>query len=364
MTILTDYVTPSGNRVLWRGGQTVTTVTPKGQIWTGKGLPTTGHHLAPPPPPNQAWHPIGAAVILGVVVFVTWLAAERLAAVFPALVAVLKVKVSLRERLSAWRWARPQFRRRNRAFQDTPLGHSISLLLARSGSTLLPVEFLLMLAGLAVGGQILGTLFRGLPGGLLGLVLAPLIVIMGYRSKAAKRLATFDAGLPEALRQVANALRAGSSDVQAFGTLEAFSGVIGEEITVALRSYQTDMNTSLSTVLAVTAERMNNRDMARVAAVIAVQSDTGGNLVSIISRQGEVIRSRFALRRKVGTLTAQARISAILLACIPVVMAVAMIFVGYSRFLFSGLGGEILLGGLVWESIGVVVLMKLVQSVS
>ncbi len=361
--ILADYVTPNGNRVIWRGGQTVTTVTPQGKIWTGKGAPTAGHHLAPPPPPGQSWHPVGAALILGLVVLVAWLATERLAAFLPTLTTFFRARVSLRDRLSAWRWARPQFRRRNRAFQDTALGRSVAMLLARSGSTLLPVEFLLLLAGLAVVGQIVGMLFWRLPGGLLGLLLAPLIALAAYRAKAAQRIAAFDAGMPEALRQVANALRAGSSDVQAFGSLETFSGVIGEEMAVALRAYQTDMNTSLSSVLASMAERMHNRDMARLSAVIAVQSDTGGNLVAIISRQGEFIRSRFALRRKIATLTAQARMSAILLASMPALMGVTMLFVGFGPYMLSGIGGEILLGGLVWESVGILVLMRMVRSV-
>jgi tight adherence protein B len=73
-------------------------------------------------------------------------------------------------------------------------------------------------------------------------------------------------------------------------------------------------------------ENMTNRvpgnlDLRIMAVSLVIQRETGGNLVEILEKIGETVRSRFQFQGKVRTLTAEARISALILGGLPFVAA-------------------------------------------
>jgi len=63
--------------------------------------------------------------------------------------------------------------------------------------------------------------------------------------------------------------------------------------------------------------------MALVTAIL-VQKETGGNLAEILEKISTVIRGRFKLQRKVQSYTAEGRMSAWVLAMVPLVLFIAL----------------------------------------
>ena len=63
--------------------------------------------------------------------------------------------------------------------------------------------------------------------------------------------------------------------------------------------------------------------MALVTSIL-VQKETGGNLAEVLEQISKVIRGRFRFQRKVMTLTAEGRMSAWVLALVPLVLFAAI----------------------------------------
>ena len=101
----------------------------------------------------------------------------------------------------------------------------------------------------------------------------------------------------------------------------------------------------LEDALASVVERMDNRDLAQVALVAALQRETGGNTAEVLERVTETIRERFELRRLVKTLTAQGRMSRWIVSALPVLLlaAISALNPRYMSPLFSHSLGRVLL---------------------
>jgi tight adherence protein B len=92
-------------------------------------------------------------------------------------------------------------------------------------------------------------------------------------------------------------------------------------------------------------ERMDNRDLAQVALVAALQRDAGGNTAEVLERVTETIRERFQLRRLVKTLTAQGRMSRWVVSVLPIglLLIITALNPGYERPMFTDPTGRVLL---------------------
>jgi tight adherence protein B len=92
-------------------------------------------------------------------------------------------------------------------------------------------------------------------------------------------------------------------------------------------------------------ERMDNRDLAQVALVAALQRETGGNTAEVLERVTDTIRERFQLRRLVKTLTAQGRMSRWVVSALPVglLLIITALNPAYERPMFTDPTGRVLL---------------------
>src|SRR6185436_19499046 len=75
------------------------------------------------------------------------------------------------------------------------------------------------------------------------------------------------------------------------------------------------------------AARTRSRDFSWIVMAIRIQRDVGGNLAELLSRVAETLRERERLRRQVSALSAEGRLSGIILAALPVVFAVYLALV-------------------------------------
>ena len=150
----------------------------------------------------------------------------------------------------------------------------------------------------------------------LGLV-APFAVL---QILASRRLRAFDAQLPDVLATMASSLRAG------YGLRAALQTVVDEgapPVSVELRRVLAEarLGRPLEEALISMCERLGWSDLLYVATAVEVQSQVGGSLAGVLGTVADTVRLRQQHRRRVRTLTATGRSSAIVLAILPFVFA-------------------------------------------
>jgi tight adherence protein B len=163
---------------------------------------------------------------------------------------------------------------------------------------------------------VLGTLLVGLGLGLLMVVVVPLGARLLVKIKAGRRRAAFADQLDDSLLLMAGSLRAGHSLLRAVDavsqdaaspTAEEFARIVNE----------TRVGRDLSDSLDEVAERMGSEDFTWVAQAIAIHREVGGNLAEVLDAVGHTIRERNAIRRQVKALSAEGKLSALVLGALP-----------------------------------------------
>lgn len=253
-----------------------------------------------------------------------------------------------------------QMRDDNRKIERTTLGMRLTRFLQQGGSRLLPVEFLGLLGLASIAGEVIvGLSFRSPVAALAGLLVGPLGIILIFRLRSLRRRREFEAALPDMLWSMANSLRAGYSTMQALDNLGEFRGVTGRECEWAM--HQVRLGIPMEEALREMAGRVMSRDMTLVAIVISVHQATGGDLAGLLQRNAGMIRERLAMRGDIRAATAQGRMSAMVLAMLPVFMAVLIFtMVPDSRTkLLSGIGLEFNVLAAVLDVVGALVLMRI-----
>jgi tight adherence protein B len=188
--------------------------------------------------------------------------------------------------------------------------------LERAGmSTTLP-NFVLAVGLTTVLGAVIGGLLGGPLLSFLAAVLVPFgaKLLIGFR--AGRRQAAFADQLDDSLQLMASSLRAGHSLLRAVDsvsheaeapTSEEFARIVNET------RVGRDLNEALDDVAA----RMGSDDFTWVAQAIAIHREVGGNLAEVLDAVGNTIRERNAIRRQVKALSAEGKLSAIVLMALP-----------------------------------------------
>jgi tight adherence protein B len=170
-----------------------------------------------------------------------------------------------------------------------------------------------------------------------------------YRKKT-KRMAKFQHQLPEALELMARALRAGHAFFVGLKLVgEEFPEPIGPEFKRAFD--EVSMGISVQQALQNLANRVDCLDVKFFVTSVSVQRETGGNLAEIIESLGHLIRKRFELYMKVKALSAEGKLSAIILFGLPIALGLLLYRLSpeYIRLLFTDPIGNTMLmtGGLL-----------------
>jgi tight adherence protein B len=149
------------------------------------------------------------------------------------------------------------------------------------------------------------------------LILAALLAIAGYALGAGERRRNrIEVQALDTMELLASGLRAGYSVPQAIELVAKHS----PEPTAsefALAAQEIALGVQLHDAIARLARRTANRDYELVAIIIRVQHEVGGNLAHILDSVGSTLRERFELRRQVNSLTAQQKLSSMVLTVLP-----------------------------------------------
>ncbi len=152
-------------------------------------------------------------------------------------------------------------------------------------------------------------------------VLAPFIVLV---VKASRRQARFEEQLPDTLQLLGGALQAGHSLLQAVDTVvkeaeEPMSAEFQRVLTEAR------LGMPLEEALDGVAKRMNSQDFAWTVMAVSLQRQIGGNLAELLNTVAQTIRERYSLKRQIRSLSAEGRLSSIILAILPFLMFIVLL---------------------------------------
>jgi tight adherence protein B len=193
----------------------------------------------------------------------------------------------------------------------------------RAGWRLRPTEMLGGAALAAAVGGVAGFMAWHLPGGVLGAVAAGMAPRVAASRRAARRLADFNAQLPEALGILANSLRAGHAFLQAVEAVgQEMPDPIGLEFRQVIREVR--VNLAVEDALGNLLSRVHSQDLDLMVTAVLIQRQVGGNLAGILDQIGETIRDRVRLQGEVRALTAQGRLSGWIVGLLPVGLGVVL----------------------------------------
>lgn len=187
--------------------------------------------------------------------------------------------------------------------------------------------------------------------------------LMFVNQVAARTRKKFESQLPDTLNLLATSLRAGYSLLQA---VEA----VGEEAPEPTRREfgramaEIRLGRPINDALEDIAVRMTSQDFEWAVMAIGIQREVGGNLAEVLQTTSETMVQRNRLRREMKALTAEGRISAIVLALLPIFLFVFINIVnpGYMKPLVESTIGWLLLGGgLVFIGIGIFWMSRIVK---
>ncbi|MFN8052026.1 MAG: type II secretion system F family protein [Acidimicrobiales bacterium] len=233
-------------------------------------------------------------------------------------------------------------------------------LLERADLPLRPAEALTFYLGGALASVVIAFVLTGNIMMAAGVVLLALIApgfVVDFLAKRRKK--KFNQLLPDMLQLLAGTLRAGYSIGQGF---EAVSGEIQEPMGKELRRAVTEarLGRPLDEALEAVAFRMDSEDFGWAVMAIRIQREVGGNLAELLMTVSDTMTQRERLRRDVASLTAEGRMSAIILGLLPPGLGVAMWVMNpeYISKLFSGTGLILLVASIFMMLVGFVWMKK------
>lgn len=215
--------------------------------------------------------------------------------------------------------------------------------------------------------HVLGTVVFGLlaqfikPGSVLAVACAVFVAVMTplafLRIKAMRRLRAFDEQLPDILDLIAGSLRSGWGIQQA---IDLVVNEVGDPARSEFRRTQAEarLGLPLEEALQRMAVRVGSADLKWVVSAIGIQREVGGNLAEVLNNVSRTIRERAELRRQVSALTAEGRLSLIILAALPFLLFFGLLVINPEYMMLAlqaplglmalGAGGLLLLLGIVW----------------
>ena len=199
--------------------------------------------------------------------------------------------------------------------------------------------------------------------GIIGFVSAYILIYFFVLSKIKRRVKAFNAQLADALVLMASSLRSGYSFMQAIEMLSReMQPPLSEEFYRVLR----EINLGVTTDEAMNhmADRINSEDLDLVVTAVLIQRQVGGNLTEILDNIAYTIRERVKIKGHIRTLTAQGRLSGLIIGLLPIVVGwiVYLINPAYIYPLISAPIGNAMLGFAIFiEIIGAMFIRKIVN---
>lgn len=219
-------------------------------------------------------------------------------------------------------------------------GAKLNAALERAGINLRPAEFMVLAGSIALTAVAVGTM---LTNGIMGVFLG-VLVIFGARMyvsfRAGRRQAKFADQLNDTLQLLAGSLRAG------YGMMQAIDSVARESLSPTRDEFgrlvvEARLGRDLTTAMQAMGVRVASEDFEWVIQAIAINREVGGDLAQILDTVAGTIRERNQIRRQIKALSAEGKLSGVILTLLPVAVAtlIGMTNPTYMAPLFQSLAG-------------------------
>ncbi|MDX1469359.1 MAG: type II secretion system F family protein, partial [Acidimicrobiia bacterium] len=226
-----------------------------------------------------------------------------------------------------------------------------------------PGEAILAMIGLAAVGGLLTALFNGALAGVatFGVLLLMFVALVNFAGRREKK--KFEDQLPDTLTLLSTSIRAG------YSLLQAVEAVAGEAPNPTAREFgraisEARLGISVPDALQGIVERTQSTDFEWAVMAIDIQREVGGNLAEVLQTVADTMRARNRLKGEIRALTAEGRISAIVLGLLPFAVAgfLAVNNPTYLEPLLTSTFGQIAIGiGLLLMAAGIWWLKKIVD---
>lgn len=197
--------------------------------------------------------------------------------------------------------------------------------LARADLTLRPSEFLAIRIGAVIGVpvvmMVLGslgvvTVFSNPLAWVIGGVVGFFLPRLWLARRKSKRLKAFNGSLSDTITLLANSLRAGSSFLQSLELIVRESRPpISTEFARVIR--EVNLGLPLEEALGNLQRRVRSDDLDLMTTAIQIHHTVGGDLAEILDSIAFTIRERVRIKGEIATLTAQQKLSGIVVGLLP-----------------------------------------------
>ncbi len=236
--------------------------------------------------------------------------------------------------------------------------------LALAGVKLSAKEYLYAWAGAVLIPTLLMIIFRRsiisvFGAGVIGFMIPPFLVQRGMK----KRQELFNKQLSQSLVIMSNSIKSGYSFQQAMENIATdMQPPISTEFTKTLREMHYGVRQEVA--LKHLVDRVQNKDLGLLISAVVTSAQVGSNLSEIMDNISTTIKDRVKIRDDVRNLSAQGRISGVIIGLLPVVICLMLMMINpdYIMSFFESSIGKIMIAvGVVLELIGFAIINKIVD---
>jgi tight adherence protein B len=182
-----------------------------------------------------------------------------------------------------------------------------------------PGEAILGMIGLAAVAGIMVSIFNGVLVGVISFGIFLLFIMFLIRFAGSREKRKFEKQLPDTLTLMSTSLRAG------YSLLQATEAVSSEAPDPTAREFQraiaeARLGRTVTDALEGVVDRTQSNDFEWAVMAIEIQREVGGNLAEVLQTVADTMRARNRLKGEIRALTAEGRISALVLGALPFVL--------------------------------------------
>ena len=197
----------------------------------------------------------------------------------------------------------------------------------------------------------------------VGLAAGLLLPHMWVNATINKRLQKFTTQFPEAIDLMVRGLKAGLPVTE---SISAVSQEMDAPISTEFKTITDEIRfgKTMDEALWHASEKLDTPEFKFFVICVSVQQETGGNLGETLSNLSNILRGRAQLKLKINAMSSEGKASAMIIGSLPFIMlgVISSANFEYMSIMFTDPRGQLaLLGGLIWMSIGMFIISKLIN---
>lgn len=182
-----------------------------------------------------------------------------------------------------------------------------------------------------------------------------------FVKKRADKRNKFATQLGDALITICNGLKSGFSFQQA---MRSVSKDMTPPISTEFQRVLNEIDYGMTQEAALTRmyERLENEDLKMLISALSISEKTGGNLSDVLMTISNTVQNRIKIRQEVKSLSAQGKMSSIIIGALPIVISLIMMIMNPSyiqTLVDTEIGRMLLVAAVVMEVIGFAVMTKI-----